>query len=429
MPRGDDNGKIFVGGLSYETTKEGLESYFSKYGEIGDCVIMKAKDQADPRIERSRGFGFVTFCDPNCVQKVIDSRPHYLDNKEIDPKPAVPRTPGSQGPMPIPKTTTGSRSFKIFIGGVAQGTTEEDLKNFFSSFGPVADVSLMKDVKTGRMRGFGFVGFHTEEPVTKICAIRYHQINGKTVEAKKAEPRDSRTPSVINGNNAMGRGMAMQQAYAPAAYGMSPYAQDARAMYGAGYGGQAVTAQASPYGVPGVSVAASQYSGYGVTSSVSAIPSSYADRTGAMGQDPTVAQAYGAYGTMGIYGAVGAPTTAATARFSEYTTVPQGQAMSSAASAMPTRSEVAAADFPGYAAYGLGNYPQEASQYGPTRGGLADGAFAGVGAATAGAAGVPASVYGADPSGYPSVSMYDGVGRGSAGGGSNSTRGYHPYGR
>lgn len=59
-----------------------------------------------------------------------------------------------------------------------------------------------------------------------------------------------------------------------------------------------------------------------------------------------------AYGAMGIYGAVGAPTTAATARFSEYTTVPQGQPMSSAASAVPTRSEVVAADFPGYAAYG-----------------------------------------------------------------------------
>jgi RNA recognition motif-containing protein len=34
--------------------------------------------------------------------------------------------------------TTGSRSFKIFIGGVAQGTTEDDLKNFFQTFGPVS---------------------------------------------------------------------------------------------------------------------------------------------------------------------------------------------------------------------------------------------------------------------------------------------------
>ena len=43
--------------------------------------------------------------------------------------------------MPIPKTS-GSRSFKIFIGGVAQGTTEEDLKNFFQTFGPVSKITV-----------------------------------------------------------------------------------------------------------------------------------------------------------------------------------------------------------------------------------------------------------------------------------------------
>ena len=49
-----------------------------------------------------------------------------------------------------------------------------------------------------------------------------------------------------------------------AAYGMGAYgAADARTMYGAGYAGQAVSAQASAYGVPGGSVPASQYSPYG----------------------------------------------------------------------------------------------------------------------------------------------------------------------
>ena len=50
-----------------------------------------------------------------------------------------------------------------------------------------------------------------------------------------------------------------------AAYGMGAYGgADARSLYGAGYPGQAVSAQASPYGVPGASVPASQYSGYGM---------------------------------------------------------------------------------------------------------------------------------------------------------------------
>lgn len=66
-----------------------------------------------------------------------------------------------------------------------------------------------------------------------------------------------------------------------------------------------------------------------------------------------------------------------------------------------------------------GNYAQEASQYGPTRGGgLPDSGFG----ATA-APGAPANVYGGDQS-Y-GVGLYESMGRG----GSNATRGYHPYGR
>jgi hypothetical protein len=65
--------------------------------------------------------------------------------------------------------------------------------------------------------------------------------------------------------------------------------------------------------------------------------------------------AYGA--TMGMYGAVGAPATAASARYSEFSSVPQGQPMSSQAGAIPTRSEVAAAEYgAGYGAYGKCNY-------------------------------------------------------------------------
>lgn len=69
---------MFVGGLSWETTQESLQRYFGQYGEVIDCVVMKNSETG-----RSRGFGFVTFADPNKVDSVLKSGPHELDGRTV----------------------------------------------------------------------------------------------------------------------------------------------------------------------------------------------------------------------------------------------------------------------------------------------------------------------------------------------------------
>lgn len=174
-------GKIFVGGISWDTHEEGLKQYFEKFGEVSDCVIMRDPMQ-NKEIRKHRGFGFVTFKDPQVIQQILQVT-HMLDNKKIDPKPAQIKSAtnpnaGPSGPVK-----------KIFIGGVAHGTSEEDIRQYFSRFGTVTDVDLKFDKATQRMRGFGFVGFESEDVVEQMVQTHYHQINGKTVEVKKAEPR------------------------------------------------------------------------------------------------------------------------------------------------------------------------------------------------------------------------------------------------
>jgi RNA-binding protein Musashi len=86
-PTKEDPGKMFVGGLSWQTFSDGLREYFSKYGDIKECVVMR-----DPVTKKSRGFGFVTFTDPDSVQGVLNAKPHILDSKTVDPKKAVPKS-------------------------------------------------------------------------------------------------------------------------------------------------------------------------------------------------------------------------------------------------------------------------------------------------------------------------------------------------
>ena len=40
-PEGEQFRKLFVGGLSYDTTEDGLRGHFETWGEVVDCVVMK----------------------------------------------------------------------------------------------------------------------------------------------------------------------------------------------------------------------------------------------------------------------------------------------------------------------------------------------------------------------------------------------------
>lgn len=58
---------------------ESLKEYFSKFGEVQECTVMR-----DGASGRSRGFGFLTFKDPRTVN-IVMVKEHYLDGKIVRP--------------------------------------------------------------------------------------------------------------------------------------------------------------------------------------------------------------------------------------------------------------------------------------------------------------------------------------------------------
>uniref|UniRef100_A0A2K5DVV6 Heterogeneous nuclear ribonucleoprotein A3 n=1 Tax=Aotus nancymaae TaxID=37293 RepID=A0A2K5DVV6_AOTNA len=149
--------KLFIGGLSFETTDDSLREHFEKWGTLTDCVVMR-----DPQTKRSRGFGSVTYSYVEEVDAAMCAGPHKVDGRVVEPKRAVSR---EDSVKPGAHLTVK----KIFVG-----------------VGKIETIEVMEDRQSGKKRGFAFVTFDDHDTVDKIVVQKYHTINGHNCEAKKA---------------------------------------------------------------------------------------------------------------------------------------------------------------------------------------------------------------------------------------------------
>ena len=84
---------------------------------------------------------------------------------------------------------------KIFVGGLNKSTTDETFLDYFSRFGNTTDNIIIVDSTTNISRGFGFITYDSSAAVEKVFDSRPHEIDGKTVDCKRAMPKDSNTNS------------------------------------------------------------------------------------------------------------------------------------------------------------------------------------------------------------------------------------------
>ncbi|KAI1700493.1 RNA recognition motif domain-containing protein [Ditylenchus destructor] len=152
--------KLFVGGLSKETSVETLREYFSKFGQMIECTILRHRDNS------SRGFGFVSYKSEESINSVLKSAPHYIDNKAIN----VKHTPARQ------------REFTLIVQKLSPNTTSESLREFYSRFGELTQCNVKFDRQTGQSRGFGFVAFSSQKELNSAINAEPHIIDGVKVK-------------------------------------------------------------------------------------------------------------------------------------------------------------------------------------------------------------------------------------------------------
>ncbi len=81
---------------------------------------------------------------------------------------------------------------KLFVGGLAWATTNDSLKNFFSTAGTVVSATVIVDKFTGKSKGFGFVEMSSEEEAENAKKLNGQALDGRTISVSDARPQQPR---------------------------------------------------------------------------------------------------------------------------------------------------------------------------------------------------------------------------------------------
>ncbi|XP_066920101.1 heterogeneous nuclear ribonucleoprotein A0-like [Clytia hemisphaerica] len=224
--------KVFVGGISTESTEDELKQYFEEKcgGSVTDTVIIK-KDT-----DKKSHFGFLTFETSDLVDEVLLKREELnFKGRQLDVNRAVPKNNNNAG--------AHERTKKLFIANLPKmNCSEDDLLNYFKhrhpkKYGTIESIQLIKkkDEKGNKMeenKGYGFVMVTSEDLADKM-AIQHatFEFGGRKIELKKSVPTNEggghRGRRGRGGNNQMQGGMGP--------YGGGGY--DPYWGYGGNYGG------------------------------------------------------------------------------------------------------------------------------------------------------------------------------------------------
>ena len=78
---------------------------------------------------------------------------------------------------------------KLFVGGLPTTTTETSLQALFSQFGTVRSINLVKDLFSGKCKGFGFLEMEGHEARAAIAGLDGKSFEGGHLKVKFEEGR------------------------------------------------------------------------------------------------------------------------------------------------------------------------------------------------------------------------------------------------
>ncbi len=88
------------------------------------------------------------------------------------------------------KSKSTASNAQVYVGNLHYRANEYELKDFFSRFGEVVTVRIVKDRQTRRSKGFAFITFATAHEATAATKMNGENMKGRTLVVRIAKPRE-----------------------------------------------------------------------------------------------------------------------------------------------------------------------------------------------------------------------------------------------
>lgn len=170
--------KIFIHGLSWDTTNETLVSVFQNFGEIESSNVV-----VDKVTGKAKGYAFVTFKTRKSALKALKQPKMVLNNRLVVWQLASLGPPATSGQLEGNGNLSGR---KIYVSNVQSDVSAERLRAFFAKFGEIENGPTGFDVQTGKFKGYALFVYRNVEGAKKALEEPYKVFEGRELHCQKA---------------------------------------------------------------------------------------------------------------------------------------------------------------------------------------------------------------------------------------------------
>jgi polyadenylate-binding protein len=217
---------VYVKNLPLDMDVPGFKAKFGEVGEVTSAIIMLGEDN------KSRGFGFINFAEPEDAQRAVDK----FNNLTLE---------GAESPLYVGRAQKKRERVKLlqqefeskrraqdakyqgvnlYVKHLDESVTEDMLREAFekNNYGTITSVKIMTDEK-GTSRGFGFVCYSQPDEATKAIQMNSQPLCGKPLYVAQAVTKAERQRQLQNQRAARQQQMMPNFSAFPMGPGMPPH--------------------------------------------------------------------------------------------------------------------------------------------------------------------------------------------------------------